>query len=233
MLMTSHAPAGPTTHRATQRGCSSRRSGNGRRPATSAGGSADPGARRCLGQNGLRLDQWRAEGRLTTVKSGPHRIVYRVDLARGSHLRQALPRARLPGHVPPVVPPGQGTQRGEAIRGARLRSASRPSTRSPWASSGSGSSCSRITWSPGKSRARFRSTSSSRSTWTSCPNRARSRIRRRLASVAGRSDGTAAQRGDDAHRLPSRATSSSGSAPRRHARADHDRPGRPAHRAGS
>ncbi|APW63369.1 lipopolysaccharide kinase InaA family protein [Paludisphaera borealis] len=29
---------------------------------------------------GLRLDQWRAEGRVTTVKSGPHRVVYRVQL---------------------------------------------------------------------------------------------------------------------------------------------------------
>jgi tRNA A-37 threonylcarbamoyl transferase component Bud32 len=33
-----------------------------------------------LDANGLRLDQWRAEGRVTTVKSGPHRVVYRVQL---------------------------------------------------------------------------------------------------------------------------------------------------------
>jgi serine/threonine protein kinase len=33
-----------------------------------------------LDADGLRLDQWRAEGRLTIVKSGPHRIVYRVQL---------------------------------------------------------------------------------------------------------------------------------------------------------
>ena len=37
-----------------------------------------------LGPDGLRLDQWREEGRLTTVKSGPHRVVYRVDLADGA-----------------------------------------------------------------------------------------------------------------------------------------------------
>ena len=33
-----------------------------------------------LDADGLRLEQWRAEGRVTTVKSGPHRIVYRVQL---------------------------------------------------------------------------------------------------------------------------------------------------------
>ena len=37
-----------------------------------------------IGPEGLRLGQWRAEGRLTTVKSGPHRIVYRVDLPEGA-----------------------------------------------------------------------------------------------------------------------------------------------------
>ncbi|QEH37903.1 Lipopolysaccharide core heptose(I) kinase RfaP [Aquisphaera giovannonii] len=36
-----------------------------------------------LGPDGLRLEQWRAEGRLSTVKSGPHRVVYRVDLPEG------------------------------------------------------------------------------------------------------------------------------------------------------
>jgi tRNA A-37 threonylcarbamoyl transferase component Bud32 len=37
-----------------------------------------------LGKDGLRLDRWREEGRLTTIKSGPHRIVYRADLPEGS-----------------------------------------------------------------------------------------------------------------------------------------------------
>ncbi len=37
-----------------------------------------------LGPTGLRLEEWRAEGRLTTIKAGPHRVVYRADLARGS-----------------------------------------------------------------------------------------------------------------------------------------------------
>jgi hypothetical protein len=37
-----------------------------------------------LGPDGLRLEQWRAEGRLTTVKSGPHRIVYRANLEEGT-----------------------------------------------------------------------------------------------------------------------------------------------------
>ena len=29
--------------------------------------------------SGLKLDAWRAAGRLHVVKSGPHRVVYRVD----------------------------------------------------------------------------------------------------------------------------------------------------------
>jgi serine/threonine protein kinase len=37
-----------------------------------------------LGEDGLRLDDWRAAGRLTVVKSGPHRIVYRVELPEGA-----------------------------------------------------------------------------------------------------------------------------------------------------
>jgi tRNA A-37 threonylcarbamoyl transferase component Bud32 len=37
-----------------------------------------------LGPSGLRLEQWRRQGRLTTVKTGPHRVVYRVDLDEGS-----------------------------------------------------------------------------------------------------------------------------------------------------
>jgi tRNA A-37 threonylcarbamoyl transferase component Bud32 len=37
-----------------------------------------------LGPGGLRLDEWRDEGRLAVVKKGPHRVVYRVDLPRGT-----------------------------------------------------------------------------------------------------------------------------------------------------
>src|SRR5947209_7133313 len=37
-----------------------------------------------LGPEGLRLEQWRREGRLATVKTGPHRAVYRADLAQGT-----------------------------------------------------------------------------------------------------------------------------------------------------
>jgi tRNA A-37 threonylcarbamoyl transferase component Bud32 len=37
-----------------------------------------------LGPAGLRLDEWRASGSLATVKSGPHRIVYRVALPEGT-----------------------------------------------------------------------------------------------------------------------------------------------------
>ena len=37
-----------------------------------------------LRDRGLRLDEWKYSGRVTTVKTGPHRAVYRVDLAEGS-----------------------------------------------------------------------------------------------------------------------------------------------------
>jgi tRNA A-37 threonylcarbamoyl transferase component Bud32 len=37
-----------------------------------------------LGVDGLRLDEWRAEGRVAVVKKGPHRVVYRVDLPQGA-----------------------------------------------------------------------------------------------------------------------------------------------------
>ncbi len=37
-----------------------------------------------IGPSGLRLDQWRRDGALTTVKAGPHRVVYRADLPQGS-----------------------------------------------------------------------------------------------------------------------------------------------------
>jgi tRNA A-37 threonylcarbamoyl transferase component Bud32 len=36
-----------------------------------------------LGPDGLRLEEWRDQGRLNVVKSGPHRIVYRVELPEG------------------------------------------------------------------------------------------------------------------------------------------------------
>ncbi|HZW34877.1 MAG TPA: lipopolysaccharide kinase InaA family protein, partial [Isosphaeraceae bacterium] len=36
-----------------------------------------------LGPEGLRLDEWRAAGVVSTVKAGPHRIVYRVQLPEG------------------------------------------------------------------------------------------------------------------------------------------------------
>ncbi|HMB05221.1 MAG TPA: lipopolysaccharide kinase InaA family protein [Isosphaeraceae bacterium] len=37
-----------------------------------------------LGPEGLRLDEWRRQGRLMIVKTGPHRVVYRVDLPDGA-----------------------------------------------------------------------------------------------------------------------------------------------------
>jgi tRNA A-37 threonylcarbamoyl transferase component Bud32 len=37
-----------------------------------------------LGPEGLRLDEWNEQGQVTTIKSGPHRVVYRVDLPQGT-----------------------------------------------------------------------------------------------------------------------------------------------------
>ena len=37
-----------------------------------------------LGTQGLRLEEWAQQGRVTTIKSGPHRVVYRVDLPQGA-----------------------------------------------------------------------------------------------------------------------------------------------------
>jgi len=39
--------------------------------------------RALLGPRGLRLDEWRRDGVLAVVKTGPHRTVYRVDLPEG------------------------------------------------------------------------------------------------------------------------------------------------------
>src|SRR5439155_195263 len=55
-----------------------RRGGAGRR---------DRAPRLCLepvGPRGLRLDEWRRDGQLTVVKTGPHRVVYRAELAEGA-----------------------------------------------------------------------------------------------------------------------------------------------------
>ncbi len=37
-----------------------------------------------IGPDGLKLDQWQREGRLSTIKTGPHRVVYRADLPEGT-----------------------------------------------------------------------------------------------------------------------------------------------------
>lgn len=39
--------------------------------------------RSLLGTKGLRLDEWKRQGRLRVIKKGPHRVVYRVDLVEG------------------------------------------------------------------------------------------------------------------------------------------------------
>ena len=37
-----------------------------------------------LGSDGLRLEEWRRDGRLRVIKTGPHRVVYRIDLPDGA-----------------------------------------------------------------------------------------------------------------------------------------------------
>ncbi len=58
------------------------RSGLGLGPdrETWAGGFAPSGATALIGPEGLRLADWRADGAVTTIKAGPHRIVYRAEL---------------------------------------------------------------------------------------------------------------------------------------------------------
>ena len=64
-----------------------------------------------LREGRLPLDEWKKTGRLTTVKRGPHRVVYRADLPGRVGLRQALPGPQLPGQGSPVVPERQGPER--------------------------------------------------------------------------------------------------------------------------
>ena len=47
---------------------------------------------------------------LTTIKSGPHRVVYRVDLPAGHDLRQAFSGAGLASNASAVGSPGQGSK---------------------------------------------------------------------------------------------------------------------------
>lgn len=47
--------------------------------------AAEDVAEELLGPNGFRLNEWRSAGWLETVKSGPHRTVYRVRLASGCY----------------------------------------------------------------------------------------------------------------------------------------------------
>ena len=44
----------------------------------------DDWRRALLGPAGLKLAEWRAQNRVDIVKTGPHRVVYRVDLPEGS-----------------------------------------------------------------------------------------------------------------------------------------------------
>jgi tRNA A-37 threonylcarbamoyl transferase component Bud32 len=71
-----------------------------------------------IGPAGLRLDEWRAQGKLTTVKTGPHRTVYRADLSEGAvyvkHFRVPGFRAKLRQWV------RRGKGRNEAKRAVRL-----------------------------------------------------------------------------------------------------------------
>ena len=83
MSLDRQARLATTRRRPARSGCSNLPIGNGHKPAKWAGGIALAGARCSLVPRGLRLDEWREEGRLTTIKSGRQRIVYRVDLPEG------------------------------------------------------------------------------------------------------------------------------------------------------
>ena len=63
-----------------------------------------------LGPDGLRLDEWREAGLLTTVKSGPHRIVYCVRLPEATIYIKHFLVPEPAGHAPAVGSPRQGAE---------------------------------------------------------------------------------------------------------------------------
>ena len=98
-----------------------------------------------LSAHGLRLDEWREEGRLAIINSGPHCVVYRVDLAQGSiYVKHFL--------VPdggPHSASGSDVARVETKASAPSnlpRLEYRRSRRSLWVNSGSASVCRELFW---------------------------------------------------------------------------------------
>ena len=71
-----------------------------------------------IGPDGLRLEEWARQGRLTTIKTGPLRTVYRADLPEGSvyikHFRVPGLRAKIRQWV------RRGKGRNEGRRAARV-----------------------------------------------------------------------------------------------------------------
>ena len=177
----------------------------GPRRATSAGGSAADWRELLLGPDGLRLDEWRGRGPAHDRQDGaaPGRLPRRP--ARGGGLRQALPRARPAG---PSSASGSAAARGATrASGPRAspRSACRRSRRSPWASSGSGSSCfENYLVTPRDPRDDPARRVRRAATSTDWPEPRRSRVRRRLATALARPDGPAARRRLRPPRLPPR-----------------------------
>ena len=123
-----------------------------------------------LGLGGLRLDDWREQGRVTTIKSGPHRVVYRVDLPQGTIYVKHFLVPDWRATLRQWVRRGKGRNEGKSTQ--HLASIGVP-TITPVAlgSGGSGSSSLRIISSPSPFLRRFRSTSSSSGTCRSGPSR--------------------------------------------------------------
>ena len=161
------------------------------------------------------------------VKSGPHRVVYRVELPEGTIYIKHFLVPELAGHAPPVGPPGQGTQRRQALaapgrdrraddhadRAGRTAEAEVPVRELPGHA-----------W---RSPTRFRSTSSSSSSSRSWPEPSPvadpPEARRGLAVMTARLHDA----GLPPPGLPSRQHPGPARG-RRRARAVHDRPRRPA-----
>ena len=104
---------------------------------------ASHGANRCSAPT---ASGWTSggQGRLTTVKTGPHRVVYRVDLPEGTVYVKHFLVPDYRAMVRQWFRRGKG--RNEGKRSELLAAIGvRPSRRSRWASSGSGSSSSRTT----------------------------------------------------------------------------------------
>jgi tRNA A-37 threonylcarbamoyl transferase component Bud32 len=69
-----------------------------------------------IGPRGLRLDEWKDTGKLTVVKTGPHRVVYRAELDEGAVFVKHFLVPGLRAKVRQWVRRGKGRNEGRRTR---------------------------------------------------------------------------------------------------------------------